>query len=366
MDLGTFMAATRRIESGSFEGNYGAIGVPVRGDRARGAYQIMGNNWSSWAKAAGLPGANWRDRYAQDRVAAYWMTEYFKRYGNWELVAAAWYGGGGYANRLAARGYSGPQDIPSADIRRYVQKVRGFLQEAEGQNWQAPSGFESNLVRNNGWIFPVAGQTEWSAGDYGVKHRLGNYLHNAIDIFAEAGTPIVSPVAGKVIGAGSGAKKGGNWVKVQGDDGLTYYFAHMKSMPVVFAGDRINAGAHLGFVGATGSAQGTKPHLHFTIKRDGKYLNPASFLSAANVGGGAFNPDSIPRQRSKQMGPMLSRFVEQMSNAIAGGERKDPRTLGIEDDGEIVERTEDEATQEIDEVQLQSPQRSVSDEIGVV
>lgn len=366
MDLGTFMAATRRIESGSFNGNYSAIGVPVRGDRARGAYQIMGRNWPSWSRAAGLPGADWRDRYAQDRVAAYWMTEYFKRYGNWELVAAAWYGGGGYANRLAARGYSGPDDIPSSDIRRYVQKVRGFLQEASQQKWPVPSGFDQQLGRNSGWIFPVAGKTEWSAGDYGVKHRLGNYLHNAIDIFAEAGTPIVSPVAGKVIGAGSGAKKGGNWVKVQGDDGLTYYFAHMKEIPVVFAGDRINAGAHLGFVGATGSAQGTQPHLHFTIKRDGKYMNPASFLSAANVGGGAFNPDAVPKQKRQAMAPMLGSFVEKMANAVAGGERVDPRTLGMTEEGEILEVAEDEATKEVDTLQLETPQRSVTDEIGAV
>lgn len=362
-NLGSYMAAARRIESGSYNGQYNAIGRPVRGDRARGAYQIMGRNWSSWAAAAGLPGANWRSQMAQDRVAAYWMTEYYNRYQNWDLVAVAWFGGGRYANRLAAQGYDGPQSIPSKEIREYVTEIRGFLNETEGQGWTAPRGFNKDLGRRQGWIFPVAGPTRWSKGDYGVKHRLGNYLHNAIDIFAERGTPIVSPTAGKVVGAGSGAKKGGNWVKVLGDDGLTYYFAHMNKTPIVKKGMRINSGAHLGFVGTTGSAKGTEPHLHFTIKRDGQSINPSSFLSGSTEGGGAFNADSIPRQKAKQMGPMLGSFVDKMSNRIAGGERIDPRTLGLDQEQPEVEQLQEpEAMTEIDAIT--TPTRSVAEEVG--
>lgn len=361
MNLGTFMAATRRIESGSYEGQYGAIGRPVKGDRARGAYQIMGRNWESWAAAAGLRGANWRDRAAQDRVAAYWMSEYFKRYGNWELVAAAWYGGGGYANRLAARGYRGTADIASTDIRRYVEKSMGYMQEAQGQGWKAPRGFNDQLGAATSWLFPVAGRTEWSKGDYGYAGHGRTQPHNAIDIFAEAGTPIVSPVAGKVIGAGTGAKKGGNWVKVLGNDGVTYYFAHMNKAPVVHRGDVLQAGAHIGFVGTTGSAKGTKPHLHFTMKRDGTYINPSTYLSSAGVGGGAYNPMHSEAPRPK-MGSMVGSFVDQMANAVAGGERVDPTTLQSED-GELVEA--DDATEEIDQIKIERPERSVSDEIGV-
>lgn len=362
MDLGTFMAATRRIESGAYEGRYGAIGRPVRGDRARGAYQIMGRNWGPWSAAAGLPGANWRDRAAQDRVAAYWMTEYFKRYGNWELVAAAWYGGGGYANRLAARGYEGPQDIPSSDIRRYVQKVAGYMQEAQGQGWRAPRGFNSQLGAATSWVFPVAGRTEWSKGDYGYAGHGRTQPHNAIDIFADPGTPIVTPVAGKVIGAGSGAKKGGNWVKVLGNDGITYYFAHMKKAPVVHQGDVLQAGAHIGFVGATGSAKGTRPHLHFTMKREGAYINPSTYLTTAQVGGGAYNPMHSGQPRPR-MASMMDSFVEQMANSVAGGERTDPTTLESAE-GEVIEA--DEATEEIDGIKIERPDRSVNQEIGAV
>ena len=362
-DLGTFMAATRRIESGSFRGNYSAIGRPVFGDRARGAYQIMGRNWDSWAAAAGLPGANWRDGRAQDRVAAYWMTEYFRRYGNWELVAAAWFGGGGYANRLAARGYNGPMSIRSTEIRQYVQKVSNFLAEAQGQGWQAPPGFDDLADNRSSWIFPVAGRTEWSSGDYRYKRPTGD-VHHGIDIFAEAGTPVVAPIAGKVIGAGTGARKGGNWVKIQGNDGIAYYFAHLRGAPKVWSGENIQAGGHIGYVGTTGSAKGTRPHLHFTMKRSGQYMNPTTYLSSASIGGGAYNPK--PAQTGKvRIGGMFNNFVEDMANAVAGGERTDPRTIASIE-GEVTEVEPDQEAQEIDQIEIERPERSVSEEIGVM
>ena len=83
--LDAFMAAIRRMESGSFQGNYRV----VNSIGARGAYQILTGNWASWAAQAGLPGADWRDPRAQDAVARYKMVEYYRKYGSWELVAMA-------------------------------------------------------------------------------------------------------------------------------------------------------------------------------------------------------------------------------------------------------------------------------------
>lgn len=91
--LDVFMAAMRRLESGSFEGNYRAQNV----SGARGAYQIMTGNWASWASQAGVPGADWRDPAAQDAVARYKMTEYYRRFNDWNLVAIAWFAGPGAA-----------------------------------------------------------------------------------------------------------------------------------------------------------------------------------------------------------------------------------------------------------------------------
>ena len=104
--------------------------------------------------------------------------------------------------------------------------------------------------------------------------------HAAVDIYAARGAMIVSPVSGTIKATGSG-NIGGHWVQVQGDDGNVYYFAHMDAPPPVSSGQRISGGQQIGAVGTTGSAQGTSPHLHFSIKRDGTPINPVEVLRGA-------------------------------------------------------------------------------------
>lgn len=134
--LGSFMAATRRLESGSFGGNYSALGRLVKGDRAQGAYQIMSKNWPSWSSAAGIPGADWRDPAAQDRVAAHQMSEYHRRFnGDWWRVALAWFAGGSVAQHTMDHGYRTSNDIKDAGLREYVQKIENWQNQAASEGW---------------------------------------------------------------------------------------------------------------------------------------------------------------------------------------------------------------------------------------
>jgi murein DD-endopeptidase MepM/ murein hydrolase activator NlpD len=88
--------------------------------------------------------------------------------------------------------------------------------------------------------------------------------HHGVDVFAPEGTPIVAPVAGVIVRFGWDTS-GGNRVWLHDPAANQYYyFAHLDS----FAGDlavgkHVEAGATLGTLGDTGSAQGTAPHLHF-------------------------------------------------------------------------------------------------------
>ncbi len=87
------------------------------------------------------------------------------------------------------------------------------------------------------------------------------------DIFAPEGTPIQNIAAGRVLStttAGTGGP-GGNSVLIQGDDGKQYYYAHLKDVPNVVAGQTVAAGDILGGVGTTGNAAGTPAHLHLGI-----------------------------------------------------------------------------------------------------
>ena len=118
------------------------------------------------------------------------------------------------------------------------------------------------------YTFPVAGCT--------VKY--GKYHHDypATDIIAKKGCAFVSPIAGVIDEVvlvdkwsgktNKGEDRGGLSVSILGDDGIRYYGSHLSKIEVnVAPGLRVASGDKLGEVGATGSAKGTSPHLHFGI-----------------------------------------------------------------------------------------------------
>lgn len=125
--LEAFMAAIRKMESGSFAGNYKAIGPTTStGNHARGAYQIMEQYWDAWAKEAGLPDAQWQSRAAQDAVARHRMSTYFRQLGDWRLVAIAWFAGMSKAKKAKAEGVAsvgGITDVLGTTISGYVERI---------------------------------------------------------------------------------------------------------------------------------------------------------------------------------------------------------------------------------------------------
>jgi len=102
----------------------------------------------------------------------------------------------------------------------------------------------------------------------------GGVPHRALDITCADGTPVVSPVDGKVKTSwvysgrtlpGTGlSDRGGNYVWIDGDDGHEHYLAHMRGI-VVRPGERVVAGQLIGLCSDTGSAKGSCPHLHYAV-----------------------------------------------------------------------------------------------------
>jgi hypothetical protein len=101
-EIGNFMHAIGQKESG---GNYNS---PAHMDEGHwnlgGKYQILAENWPSWAREAGLPGDAEYTRENQDIVASYKMQQMYDQYGRWDLVAAAWNGGSGGADSYRKHG----------------------------------------------------------------------------------------------------------------------------------------------------------------------------------------------------------------------------------------------------------------------
>lgn len=139
MSLEAFMNAIGTLESGN---NYGAIGPHTgsRYGRARGRYQIMETIWPAWAREAGIGGADWRDPAAQDRVAKYKMSQYYRQFGSWDLVAVAWFAGPGRAAQAKKQGLTSVgqiRDVLGTSVTGYVAKTMKLMGEGAGSGISA-------------------------------------------------------------------------------------------------------------------------------------------------------------------------------------------------------------------------------------
>lgn len=109
--------------------------------------------------------------------------------------------------------------------------------------------------------------------------RPGGRKHEGVDIFAPEGTPIHAVTGGTVVQGFQNAL-GGNVVRIQGDDGRFYFYAHLTdgSSSHLKVGDHVNAGQVIGGVGHSGDAAGTPNHLHLQIRENGEWINPFKFI----------------------------------------------------------------------------------------
>ncbi|HVF14966.1 MAG TPA: LysM peptidoglycan-binding domain-containing M23 family metallopeptidase [Acidimicrobiales bacterium] len=125
------------------------------------------------------------------------------------------------------------------------------------------------------WRCPVDGPV-WFSNDFGRPWGPG-VTHRGIDLFAARGTPVVAPVSGVVERHPN--PLGGEAFALNGDDGVWYYGAHLEAYG---AEGRVSAGTVVGYVGNSGDARDTSPHLHFeSHPPDSDAVNPYPSLVGA-------------------------------------------------------------------------------------
>ena len=138
-------------------------------------------------------------------------------------------------------------------------------------------------------VVPVAGiKPEQLADTWGKSRGGGSRRHNAIDIMAPQGTPVVAAAPG-VVEKLFDSQNGGHTIYVRSNDGETvFYYAHLDSYrDGLREGQRVGMGDVIGTVGSTGSASEQGPHLHFEVKRmrageswhQGQEVNPYPLLA---------------------------------------------------------------------------------------
>jgi len=121
-------------------------------------------------------------------------------------------------------------------------------------------------------VAPAALRDNWHAPRDGGGRR-----HEGLDIFAPRGRPVLSATEGIVMNVGHN-RLGGQVVWVLGPGGQRHYYAHLDRYGDVRAGQRVAPGDVLGYVGNTGNARGTPPHLHYGIYTAAGPVNPYPLL----------------------------------------------------------------------------------------
>lgn len=135
-------------------------------------------------------------------------------------------------------------------------------QEINGDLFRKP-------LRAKYWLSSPYG---WRNSPFGTGKRS---FHGGIDMACSSGTPIYPAMDGKVTAAGYNATYG-NYVIVTHHSGYKTLYGHMSKITCK-AGNFVYTNTQIGKVGSTGLSTG--PHLHFTVYKNGKTVNPLSLIN---------------------------------------------------------------------------------------
>lgn len=144
--------------------------------------------------------------------------------------------------------------------------------------WQRLSLLQQPLPQENSLPSPLPDRhltDTWGGA------RSEGRTHEGIDIFAPRGTPIHASTQG-IVGKVGNNRLGGRVVTIIGPGGAAHYYAHLEDYADISVRDWVNAGDVIGYVGDSGNAKGTPPHVHYGIYINGSAVNPYPLLIKAD------------------------------------------------------------------------------------
>ena len=166
--------------------------------------------------------------------------------------------------RVDPRFVTPPKSAEARIARERAELGRAFRSVTPSPEWRGP------------FVVPIEGAVVSGFGVRSVFNNEPRAPHGGADFASPAGTPVAAPNAGRVVLAAD-LYFTGNTVVLDHGAGLQSLFAHLSRIDV-HEGDRVERGAILGAVGATGRATG--PHLHWTVRLNGARVDPISLISA--------------------------------------------------------------------------------------
>jgi murein DD-endopeptidase MepM/ murein hydrolase activator NlpD len=142
-------------------------------------------------------------------------------------------------------------------------------------------------VSTSGLIIPVAGVRPDQLMDTFTASRSEGRVHDAIDIMAPGGTPVLAAYDGEIVKFFDSERGGITIYQLTPDKKFVLYYAHLQSRADgISVGMQVKQGTTIGFVGDTGNAGPGNTHLHFSIAAipdpkhfwTGTYVNPFPIL----------------------------------------------------------------------------------------
>lgn len=170
-----------------------------------------------------------------------------------------------------------------ADLKREVREKR--IEDDRIKKQQAAASASkpgkaggADPAQTPGFICPVQGGASFS-DSWGAR-RSGGRTHKGVDMFNARNTPLLAVADGKV--KFSSNSLGGLSTHIYADNGVVYYYAHLERHPTdIKSGQRVTKGTVVGFLGNSGNARYTSPHLHFEIRPGGVAVNPYPTVRSA-------------------------------------------------------------------------------------
>jgi murein DD-endopeptidase MepM/ murein hydrolase activator NlpD len=132
-------------------------------------------------------------------------------------------------------------------------------------------------------LWPVEGQVTGSFGERIDPFNGEGAFHSGVDISSSFGTPVIAPADGTVVFADFLGGYG-RAIMIDHGHGITTRFGHLANFAVI-AGQRIQRGDTIGYVGLSGRSTG--PHLHYEVRINDTPVNPHKYLrlTFAHIGG---------------------------------------------------------------------------------
>lgn len=130
-------------------------------------------------------------------------------------------------------------------------------------------------------VRPLVGETvaAFSMEELQYSETMGDWrTHDGVDLAAEPGTPVCAASRGTVTDVREDDLLG-TTVVIAHDGGYDTIYANLQSVPAVSVGDEVTAGQIIGSVGRTALSESRlPPHLHFSVTKDGEFVEPAEFV----------------------------------------------------------------------------------------